>query len=197
MNLIIELPGIATAGIFGLMDRSVVDASGEISERNRFIPGLRSWLGFSQTSVFYQRQQRASGDPKQSLTRLIRYALDAIISFSNKPLRVATWAGLVVSTLAFLLAVGYFAACSCKRFLLHAVLRPFSSLYSFSAGCIWSAWEYLANILAASTRKLSTAPSTSLAGPSASAENRGRIRLSRTNGFRTRLVKNRTSQKYK
>jgi dolichol-phosphate mannosyltransferase len=101
-------PGSPDAGVFGLMDRAVVDEFNKLPEHNRFIPGLRSWLGFKQASVPYDRADRAAGVPKQSLRKLIAYALDGMISFSNKPLRAATYFGFLVSVIAFLLAVYYF-----------------------------------------------------------------------------------------
>jgi polyisoprenyl-phosphate glycosyltransferase len=102
-----DLPSAPDAGIFGLMDRVVVVEFNKLPERNRFIPGLRSWLGFRQTSVLYDRAGRAAGDPKQTLPRLLRYAVDAIVSFSYRPLRVAAWLGFVASAIAFALAVFY------------------------------------------------------------------------------------------
>jgi dolichol-phosphate mannosyltransferase len=107
LRMITELPNAPRAGIFGLMDRKVVDEFNRLSERNRFIPGLRNWLGFKQTSVLYDRADRAAGKPKQSLRRLIRYAADGMVSFSNKPLRAAMWLGFLVSISAFLLAIFY------------------------------------------------------------------------------------------
>jgi polyisoprenyl-phosphate glycosyltransferase len=103
-----DLPSAPDAGIFGLMDRRVVDEFNKLPERNRFIPGLRSWLGFKQTSVFYDRQDRAAGKPKQTMRRLIKYAMDGMVSFSYKPLRAATYMGFLVSIFAFGLAVFYF-----------------------------------------------------------------------------------------
>ena len=108
LHAITDLPDGPDAGIFGLMDRVVVDEFNKLPERNRFIPGLRSWLGFRQTSVLYDRNDRAAGSPKQTLRRLVHYAMDAIFSFSYKPLRAATCLGFVVSTVAFLLAAFYF-----------------------------------------------------------------------------------------
>jgi dolichol-phosphate mannosyltransferase len=108
LHSITDLPDGPDAGIFGLMDRAVVAEFDKLPERNRFIPGLRSWLGFGQTSVLYDRDGRAAGRPKQSLRRLVHYAMDAIFSFSVKPLRAATYLGFVVSTVAFLLAAWYF-----------------------------------------------------------------------------------------
>ncbi|HZN67229.1 MAG TPA: glycosyltransferase family 2 protein [Tepidisphaeraceae bacterium] len=103
-----DLPQGPDAGVFGLMDRAVVDEFNKLPERNRFIPGLRSWLGFKQTGVPYDRNDRAAGKPKQTLRRLIHYAMDGIFSFSYKPLRAATYLGLAASTVSFLLAMFYF-----------------------------------------------------------------------------------------
>jgi glycosyltransferase involved in cell wall biosynthesis len=102
-----DLPSAPDAGIFGFMDRRVVDEFNKLPERNRFIPGLRSWLGFNQASVLYDRQDRAHGKPKQTLRRLIRYAMDGMLSFSIKPLRVATYLGFLVSIAAFGLGLFY------------------------------------------------------------------------------------------
>jgi polyisoprenyl-phosphate glycosyltransferase len=102
-----DLPTVPDAGVFGLMDRAVVDEFNKLPERNRFIPGLRSWLGFKQATVLYDRKDRAAGKPKQTLRRLIKYAFDAMFSFSYKPLKAATWVGFVVSGGAFVLAIFY------------------------------------------------------------------------------------------
>lgn len=108
MRRLSDLPSTPDAGIFGLLDRAVVDQLNRLGERHRFIPGLRAWLGYRQTSVPYERQARAAGEPKQSMRHLIRYAMDAMFSFSIKPLRAATYLGFLVSIVAFLLAVYYF-----------------------------------------------------------------------------------------
>ena len=102
-----DLPSAPDAGIFGLMDRRVVEEFNKLPERNRFIPGLRSWLGFKQASVMYDRNDRAAGKPKQTLRRLIHYAMDGIFSFSYRPLRWVTWMGIFVSTVTFGLAAFY------------------------------------------------------------------------------------------
>src|SRR5687767_13900455 len=107
LRALTDLPSAPDAGIFGLMDRVVVDEFNKLPERNRFIPGLRSWLGFKQTSVQYDRHERAAGQPKQTLRRLMRYAMDALLSFSTRPLRVATYLGFLTSIFAFGLAVFY------------------------------------------------------------------------------------------
>ena len=108
LRALTDLPSAPDAGIFGLMDRRVVDEFNKLPERNRFIPGLRSWLGFKQASVTYDRTDRAAGKPKQTLRRLIHYAMDAIFSFSYRPLRWVTWMGVFVSTVTFGLGIYYF-----------------------------------------------------------------------------------------
>jgi glycosyltransferase involved in cell wall biosynthesis len=87
-------------GDFRLMDRRVVDALLSMPERDRFVRGMVSWLGFSQTGVSYCRSARAAGSTKFSFWKMIRFALDGIVSFSILPLRVATWTGFAASGLA-------------------------------------------------------------------------------------------------
>lgn len=91
------------AGLFSLLDRRVVDELSRLPERNRYLAGLRSWVGFRQAAVEYERDARWSGAPRVSVGRLFRLAFDGIFSFSNLPLRLATVLGLVVSLVAFLL----------------------------------------------------------------------------------------------
>jgi polyisoprenyl-phosphate glycosyltransferase len=101
MRRITELPDVPNAGIFGLMDRRVVDEFNKLPERNRFIPGLRLWLGFKAVPVHYDRKDRSAGSPKQTFKRLIRYAMNGIFSFSNRPLRFVTYLGFFTSMSAF------------------------------------------------------------------------------------------------
>lgn len=99
-----DFPVSTNTGTFGLLDRISVEEINRLGEKNRFFPGLRNWVGFSQSVIYYDRQDRSSGQPKQNLKRLIRYALDAIFSFSYKPLRIMTGAGILISALGFILA---------------------------------------------------------------------------------------------
>jgi len=107
LNYVSDMPQGPHAGIFGLMDRTVVDHFKKLPERNRFIPGLRGWLGFSRATVPYDRQERAAGQPKQTLRRLFKYAMDAMVSFSYKPLRLATYCGFAVAAIGFIIAVAF------------------------------------------------------------------------------------------
>lgn len=89
-------------GDFRLMDRRVVDALLSMPERDRFVRGMVSWLGFSQTAVEYRRAPRLAGMTKFSLFKMVRFALDGIFSFSILPLRLATWTGFAASGVAIL-----------------------------------------------------------------------------------------------
>lgn len=100
-GLLSDFPFQADTGIFSLLDRSAADELIRLQERNRFLPGLRGWIGFRQTTVYYDRAARAAGEPKQTFSRLLRYAFDAVFSFSYKPLRLSWLLGLVVSSVAF------------------------------------------------------------------------------------------------
>jgi glycosyltransferase involved in cell wall biosynthesis len=96
-----DYPIEPNTGTFGLLGRAAVEAFNALPERHRFFPGLRAWIGFSTTDVFYDRQERAAGRPQQTLRRLVRYGLDGIFSFSHLPLRMLTYAGLFIAFLGF------------------------------------------------------------------------------------------------
>jgi glycosyltransferase involved in cell wall biosynthesis len=99
-----DFPIPAQTGIFGLVGKQALEELRKLTEKNRFFPGLRSWVGFQQGIVYYDRLDRAAGEPKQSFGKLLRYALDAVFSFSYKPLKMMTGMGIFISTLGFALA---------------------------------------------------------------------------------------------
>lgn len=90
------------AGSFALYDRRVVDHINALPERNRYLPGLRAWVGFRQEGVTVERRARHAGEPAQSFRRLVSLALDGIFSFSKAPLRFASLLGLLVTAMAIL-----------------------------------------------------------------------------------------------
>jgi dolichol-phosphate mannosyltransferase len=92
-------------GDFRLMSRRVVDALKRSRERHRFLRGMVSWVGFNQTGVEYDRDQRLSGTTKYPLRKMLKFAVDGITSFSDVPLRFASYLGFVVSTAAFIYAL--------------------------------------------------------------------------------------------
>jgi dolichol-phosphate mannosyltransferase len=102
LGFLSDFPIPLNAGIFGLLDQRVVASLNRMSETNRYLPGLRAWAGFRTSVVFYDRAERAAGEPKQTLWKLTRYALDAIFSFSYKPMRLSFLLGGVTAAFAML-----------------------------------------------------------------------------------------------
>lgn len=100
-----DFPIPLNAGIFGLLDRQAVDAINRLGEGNRYLPGMRAWIGFPTAVVCYDRADRAAGEAKQTLIRLIKYAMDAIFSFSYKPLRLGMALGGLILPFTLLLAI--------------------------------------------------------------------------------------------
>lgn len=96
----IDIP--VDTGDFRLLDRKVIDAMGRLTEKNRYVRGLVSWVGFKQASVEYVREERFAGETKYPLKKMLRFAGDAITSFSYKPLKLAGYLGYTVSFLSFL-----------------------------------------------------------------------------------------------
>jgi glycosyltransferase involved in cell wall biosynthesis len=85
------------AGDFALMDRRVVDCLKSLPERSRFIRGLRTWVGFRQAGVEYEREKRFAGVPKYTWSKLVHLAVSGLLSFSALPLRMATAVGFMIS----------------------------------------------------------------------------------------------------
>lgn len=93
------------AGDFCLMDKKVIDILKKMPERNRFIRGIRSWIGFSQAGIKYERDFRFQGKPKYNLKKLLRLALDGIYSFSDIPLKISLIFGSFISILCFIFSI--------------------------------------------------------------------------------------------
>jgi polyisoprenyl-phosphate glycosyltransferase len=92
-------------GDFRLLSRPVVDALKTLTERNRFMKGLFAWVGFKQTSIYYDRHPRYSGTTKWNYWRLWNFALEGFVSFSSIPLRIWSYIGLFFATYSFLHAI--------------------------------------------------------------------------------------------
>jgi dolichol-phosphate mannosyltransferase len=111
------------AGDFRLLDRRALDALLSMRERNRFLRGMTVWVGFTQAAVPYRRDPRHAGETKYTLSKMLRFSLDAISSFSHRPLQLATFLGFLISSLAFV-AIPVVIALR----LLGSYLRGFSTL---------------------------------------------------------------------
>ena len=104
----VEMP--QETGDFRLVDREAVDAVTAMREHRRYLRGMFAWIGYRQTGVPYDRDARYAGRTKFSMRRMLAFAIDGIVSFSEVPLRLVLTVGFVVSALSFLLGVGAAAA---------------------------------------------------------------------------------------
>ncbi|OLP19738.1 glycosyltransferase [Leptolyngbya sp. 'hensonii'] len=110
-------------GDFCLMDRCVVKVLNTMSERNRYIRGLRSWVGFRQTAILYERDPRFAGEVKYTFRKSWTLAINGLVSFSIVPLKISTYIGLFSALMAILMAI---------LILYWRIVAPQSSLVGFA-----------------------------------------------------------------
>ena len=109
LNKLADVPIPLDTGDFRLMTKSVVESIRAMPERDRFIRGMVSWVGFRQTAINYTRSERLAGVTKYPLRKMIRFAIDGVLSFSIKPLQLSVGLGMfcaLLSTLGILYALG-------------------------------------------------------------------------------------------
>lgn len=94
-------------GDFCLMDRVIVDHLNSLPERNRFVRGLRAWIGYKQIGIPYERSARLAGEAKYTFKKLLRLAFDGLINFSYRPLQIFTSLGAIISMLSLLAGAYY------------------------------------------------------------------------------------------
>jgi glycosyltransferase involved in cell wall biosynthesis len=107
MSRISEIPHPSQAGSFSILSRRAVEGIVAMPERNVFFPGLRAFVGYDQASLSVHRPARADGQAHASLRAKLAYGLNALFAFSNAPLRLATWMGLIVAAGGAILALVY------------------------------------------------------------------------------------------
>jgi len=112
------------AGDFRLMSRAVVLTLRALRERHRFVRGMVSWVGFKQSPLLYDREARFAGETKYPFGKMVRFAIDAITSFSILPLRLASWLGVLVA----LVAVAYAMFVVYARLFLGGVVQGWTTL---------------------------------------------------------------------
>lgn len=118
----VEIP--LDTGDFRLMDRKAVEAFKAMPERNRFVRGMVSWVGFDQTYIEYERDERYAGETKYPLKKMLRFATDGIISFSTKPLKMVRSLGFLTIFIAILLLIYSLVA----KYIMHSVVTGWTSL---------------------------------------------------------------------
>lgn len=99
----VEIP--RDTGDFRLVDAKVVDVINSLPEHNKFLRGLFSWIGFKQIPIEYERKQRAAGKTKYPLNKMVKLALDGIIGFSIKPLKIIGGLGLISILISILILI--------------------------------------------------------------------------------------------
>lgn len=99
----VEIP--QNVGDFRLVDRKALDIFCEMREQDRFVRGMFAWVGFRQTAIEFDREERAAGHTKWPLAHLVRLAVNGLVSFSDAPLRLALWMGMGVSSLGILYGI--------------------------------------------------------------------------------------------
>ncbi len=105
MERLSDTPIPRDTGDFRLLSRRALDALKQVRERQRFMKGLFTWVGFRQLSVVYHRDPRHAGQTKWNYWRLWNFAIEGITSFSNAPLKVATYFGLLAAVLSFVFGI--------------------------------------------------------------------------------------------
>lgn len=106
LSLISDIRIPLDSGDFCLMDRKIVDIlNNQMTEQNRFVRGLRAYAGFRQIGIEYERAERYAGEVKYTFKKLLRLALDGLFDFSTFPLRIATYFGLTVSVISFIIGI--------------------------------------------------------------------------------------------
>lgn len=89
-------------GDFRLIDRKVCEALKQLPERSRYVRGLMSWVGFKQIPIEFERSERFAGETKYPLKKMLKLAMDGIMSFSYKPLKLSSWIGSLLSIFSFI-----------------------------------------------------------------------------------------------
>jgi len=90
------------SGDFGLIDRKIVTIINNMPERDRFVRGLRAWVGFKQVGVEYDREARYKGKPAYSFLKIVKLSMDGLLTFSSVPIKISSAIGLLISVVAFL-----------------------------------------------------------------------------------------------
>src|SRR5580700_7692402 len=146
MGALSDFPIPLNAGIFGLLDRQAVDSINSLREGSRYLPGLRAWVGYKTAVVLYDRQDRAGGEGKLTFMSRIKYAMDAITSFSYKPLRLSFGlAGFAIS-LAIILAVCTVFSKSAVNPLGYGIAAAVFLVGGFLLLCVGVLGEYLGRV---------------------------------------------------
>jgi len=141
-----DFPIPLDAGIFGLLDRQAVDSINAMREGNRYLPGLRAWVGYRTAVVYYDRHDRVGGEGKLTFLSRIKYAMDAITSFSYKPLRLSFVLAGLTTVLALVFAIAALISNSAIDPLGYGVAASVLFVGSLLLFCVGVLGEYLGRV---------------------------------------------------
>lgn len=144
LGAISDYPIPLNAGIFGLLDRQAYDTINGLREGNRYLPGLRAWVGYRTAIVYYDRKDRIGGEGKLTFLSRIKYAMDAITSFSYKPLRMSFALAAFGFFVAAVLAIT--ASLSTGNALAYGMLAAISLMSSAFFLCVGILGEYIGRV---------------------------------------------------
>lgn len=155
LNRMVEIDIPADTGDFRLMSRRAVDVLNSMPEQHRFIRGMVSWIGLRQEALPYDRAARFAGETKYPLSKMIRFAIDAITGFSVRPLRMASYIGvcfgIVTMVLLAYVMINYFTGKSVEGWTsLAVIVLAVGSVQLFVAGVMG---EYLGRLYVESKRR--------------------------------------------
>ncbi|MBR6131254.1 MAG: glycosyltransferase family 2 protein [Bacteroidales bacterium] len=105
LNKLSEVQFPVDTGDFRLIDRTIINEFNRLHEKNKYIRGLISWMGYKQVPCYYERKERFAGETKYPLKKMLRFASIGLMSFSKKPLKIATWLGFFAVALSLLYAL--------------------------------------------------------------------------------------------
>lgn len=119
-----EVDVLKDVGDFRLLDHRCIDALKRLRETNRYTKGLFSWIGYKKIEILYEKDERKAGKSKWNFKSLLRLAIDAITSFSIKPLKISTILGLIIAFASFATGLFFFA----KTLIVGDPVRGFTTL---------------------------------------------------------------------
>lgn len=141
---------LKNTGDFRLVDRKVVDVINSLPEHNKFLRGLFSWVGYNQYAYEYERKERFAGKTKYPLKRMLKLALDGIIGFSTKPLKIVGGLGIFSILLSIIILIYSIVSYTAKLNNLTAGWTSIMCTMTFLGGIIlislWMIGEYVARI---------------------------------------------------
>ena len=105
LNKLSDVQFPVDTGDFRLIDRQIIDHFNNLHEKNKYIRGLISWMGYKQVPCYYERKERFAGETKYPLKKMLKFATTGLLAFSKKPLKLAEWLGIISVMVSLIYAI--------------------------------------------------------------------------------------------